>query len=171
MNYIAIAAMNSSRVIGKDSRMPWHVPADLALFKKLTLGHWVVMGRKTFESIGKALPGRFNIVLTRSADFRAEGVTVIHGIDELRELEQRLQPDKPVIIMGGAEIYRLFLPYTERLWLSMLDNQLQGDTWFPPFEHEFSLVRSEAHAGFEWQEYQRKHPAAASPQTCSTPTP
>jgi len=156
MNYIAIAALNKCRVIGKDSQMPWHVPADLALFKKLTLGHWVVMGRKTFESIGKALPGRFNIVLTRSRDFTAENVTVVHGVEELQQLEQRLQPDKPVIIMGGAEIYRLFLPHTGRLWLSMLDNELQGDTWFPEFEDDFRLLRSEAHEGFVWQEYLRK---------------
>ncbi len=130
----AVVAMSPQRIIGKDGRMPWHIPEDLKLFKELTLGHPILMGRKTFESIGRPLPGRQNIVLTRQADWQAEGVTVIHDLAELSELE--LQASE-VMLIGGGELYRLLLERCDRLLVSRLHRDYEGDTSFPEFESLF----------------------------------
>ncbi len=131
----AVVAMSPQRIIGKDGRMPWHLPEDLKLFKELTLGHPILMGRKTFESIGRSLPGRQNIVLTRQADWQAEGVTVIHDIAELSELELQ---DREVMLIGGGELYRLLLERCDILLISRLHHDYEGDTSFPAFEHLFN---------------------------------
>ena len=102
-----IVAVADNGVIGRDNALPWHLPDDLKRFKRLTMGKPIVMGRKTFESIGKPLPGRQNIVVTRDANYRREGVTVVHGIDEA----VRAAGDAPeIMVIGGAELFRLFLP-------------------------------------------------------------
>ena len=116
-----IAAMAHNRVIGKDNDMPWHLPADLQHFKKVTLGKPVLMGRKTFESIGRPLPGRRNIVISRNSDYNKEGIEVVGSVEAALEL---VKDSDEVMVIGGGHIYELFLPFAERLYLTFID--LQG---------------------------------------------
>jgi dihydrofolate reductase len=126
-----IAALARNRVIGKDDRMPWHISEDLKRFKALTLGHPVVMGRKTFQSIGKPLPGRDNIVVTRSHALAAPGCRVVHT---LAEALAAAQGAAEVFVIGGAEIYALALPLADRLLLTEVDAAVDGDAYFPDFD-------------------------------------
>lgn len=133
----AIAAMATNRVIGHGGRIPWHLPADFRWFKHCTMGQVLVMGRKTFESIGRALPGRQTIVLTRS-DFARPGVLVVHSLDEL---SQRVESDpREVWVAGGAETYSLLLPYCSDLFLTLVKQEVDGDCLFPRFEELFVLL-------------------------------
>ncbi|AWX57656.1 dihydrofolate reductase [Brevibacillus brevis] len=129
-----IVAYARNQVIGKDGDMPWHLPADLKNVKELTTGKTIVMGRKTFESIGKPLPNRKNVVLTRSQDFHPEGVDVVHTKEEVLAMGD-------VIIFGGAEIYRQFLDVVDRLYITEIDLETEGDTFFPAWNRDaYSLV-------------------------------
>ncbi|MFP3390043.1 dihydrofolate reductase [Brevibacillus sp. SIMBA_040] len=129
-----IVAYAKGQVIGKDGDMPWHLPADLKNVKELTTGKTIVMGRKTFESIGKPLPNRRNVVLTRSRDFHPDGVDVVHTKEEVMALGD-------VIIFGGSEIYRQFLDVVDRLYITEIDLQTEGDTFFPQWDREaYTLV-------------------------------
>ena len=127
--------MTPARVIGRAGALPWKLPEDLAFFKRVTTGHPVVMGRKTFESIGRALPQRRNIVLTREPAWCAPGVEVIHQPEDLAKLPG-LEPQ--VFIIGGAEIFAAFLPVTAELLVSHLFTEHAGDTWFPEFQAAFT---------------------------------
>jgi len=126
--------MTDERIIGRNGELPWHLPADLKFFKKTTLDHPIVMGRKTYESIGKPLPKRRNIVLTRDSNWTAEDVEVIHSVDELTKLPD-LEGD--VFIIGGAEIYKLFLPHLKELIVTHVRNNYEGDTYFPDYRNHF----------------------------------
>lgn len=131
MRIAMIAAMANNRVIGKDNQMPWHLPADLKHFKKVTLGKPVIMGRKTYQSIGKALPGRRNIVISR------QGVALSADADWVRSIEQALalvQDEAEVMIIGGAEIYRQVLPMADRLYITDIDLTVEGDAFFPDYQ-------------------------------------
>ncbi|OUQ88178.1 dihydrofolate reductase [Brevibacillus brevis] len=129
-----IVAYARNQVIGKDGDMPWHLPADLKNVKELTTGKTIVMGRKTFESIGKPLPNRRNVVLTRSQDFHPEGVDVVHTKEEVLAMGD-------VIIFGGSEIYRQFLDVVDRLYITEIDLETEGDTFFPAWDHDaYTLV-------------------------------
>ena len=132
---IAMVAMTSDRVIGKGNDLPWHLPEDLKLFKKTTSGHPIVMGRKTYDSIGRPLPKRQNIVITRDRAWVADGVDVVHSPEELGDLTLQ---DETVLIIGGAEISALFLPYLDELLVSHVSASYEGDTYFPEFEHFFN---------------------------------
>jgi dihydrofolate reductase len=135
-----VAAVASNNVIGNGNALPWRIPEDLARFKKLTLGHTLVMGRKTFDSIGRPLPGRTTVVITRRDDFAVPGVLVAHGREEAIALAE----GSPVFVVGGAEIYRLFLPIASKLILTRVEGVFEGDTYFPPFDpREWRLVASE----------------------------
>ena len=130
-----VVARAKNGVIGRDNAMPWHLPADLKRFKAITVGKPVVMGRKTFESIGKPLPGRHNIVLTRQADWTADGVTVVPNLAEAvaaAGLDPRTRGD--LMIIGGAEIYALALPVATRIELTEVDAEPEGDTLMPAFD-------------------------------------
>lgn len=143
----AIVAMTSDRVIGRDGGLPWHLPEDLAFFKKTTLGHPIVMGRKTYESIGRPLPKRRNIVLTRDKNWAAEGVEVIHRPGDLEHLPKL---NGQVFIIGGSEVYAAFLPKLEDLLVSHIFEDYEGDTRFPDFKAEFPRSEVlEAHLTFE----------------------
>jgi dihydrofolate reductase len=131
MTVTIIAALARNRVIGKNNRMPWHLSEDLRRFKAMTLGHPVVMGRKTFESIGKPLPGRDNIVVTRSPVFAAPGCRVVHS---LAEALTAVQGAAEVYVIGGAEIYALALPLADRLALTEVDAAVDGNAYFPDFD-------------------------------------
>ncbi len=130
----AVVAMTPERVIGRDGTLPWHLPEDLAFFKKTTSGHPIVMGRKTYESIGRPLPKRRNIVMTRDASWAAEGVEVIHRPEDLEKLPGI---DGRVFIIGGSEIYAAFLPLLDDLLVSHVFENHAGDTRLPPFEDLF----------------------------------
>ncbi len=131
MTVTIVAALGRNRVIGKNNRMPWHISDDLKRFKALTLGHPVVMGRKTFQSIGKPLPGRENIVITRSHAFAAPGCRVVHS---LAEALTAAQGAAEVFVIGGAQIYALALPLAGRLQLTEVDAAVDGDAYFPDFD-------------------------------------
>ena len=130
-----VAALARNRTIGRRNRMPWHLPEDLKRFKQLTLGHAVVMGRKTFESIiatlGKPLPLRDNIVITRSPDWNCAGCLIVHSLEAALVAAAR---SRDVFVIGGAEIYALAMPVAKRLYLTEIDCEFDGDTFFPEFD-------------------------------------
>lgn len=143
----AVVAMTAERVIGRAGSLPWHLPEDLAYFKRTTTGHPIVMGRKTYESIGRPLPKRRNIVLTRDESWSAEGVEVIHRPDQLAELPGITGR---VFIIGGAEIYAAFLPMLDDLLVSHVFENHGGDTWMADFEADFPRSEVvERHPTFE----------------------
>lgn len=132
MSLSIIAAMDQNRLIGKNNKIPWSLPADLKYFKQTTMGSPVIMGRKTFESIGFSLPGRRNIIMTRDKNYSAEGCEVVHSQAEI--LNSFLDQEEEAFIIGGAEIYRLFLPYSDKLYLTIIDHEFSGDTYFPKID-------------------------------------
>lgn len=142
-----IVAAADNGVIGRDNALPWHLPDDLKRFKQLTLGKPIVMGRKTFESIGKPLPGRQNIVVTRDANYRREGVTVVTSVDAA----VRAAGDAPeVMIIGGAELFRLFLPVAGRVHLTRVHGDVPGDIHWPELDTKvWRVVYREPHAADE----------------------
>lgn len=128
-----VVALDRRGIIGADGGIPWRLPADMRFFKEITLGKPVIMGRKTFESIGRPLPGRHNIVITRQAGYQAEGVTVVNGVVDA----VAAAGDVPEIaIIGGAEIYRLFWPLANRLYLTHVEAEVDGDTYFPDLDFD-----------------------------------
>ncbi|PCI59695.1 MAG: type 3 dihydrofolate reductase [Kordiimonadales bacterium] len=131
MNISMIVAMTKNRVIGLDNQMPWHLPADLKYFKATTLGKPIIMGRKTFESIGRPLPGRQNIVITRNTGWAADGVDVADSIDVAIALAGDVEE---VMITGGSQIYGQAMPRANRLFITEIDLELEGDTYFPEFD-------------------------------------
>jgi len=135
-----IFAMGKNNALGYKNQMPWHLPADFAYFKKVTMGQPVIMGRKTFESIGKPLPGRENIVITRSTSFSHEGCIIVDSLDKAKELAK----DKDSFIIGGLEIYRAFLPIADKLYITEIDNDFEADTFFTGIDYsKWKLVSSE----------------------------
>ena len=147
MKLSLIAAVSRNNVIGKDNKMPWHLPADLQFFKTTTLGKPIIMGRKTWESLGRILPGRRHIVVTRNKDYTAEGVEIIHSTDAA--LKQASNVDEAVII-GGAHLYGEMLPHADRLYLTEIDAEFEGDTFFPEWnKEEWEVVSSETHPADE----------------------
>ena len=145
-----IAAMAKDRVIGKDNQMPWHLPADFAWFKRCTMGKPVVMGRKTYESIGRPLPGRQNIVISRDDNLAIEGVTTVTSIE--RALEAAGELDE-VMIIGGGAIYKACLPQADKLYVTYIDAQIEGDTQFPYWGDMFKEKHSENYAADEKNAY------------------
>ena len=137
-----IAAMGNNRVIGIDNRLPWRLPADMKHFRAITMGKPVLMGRKTFESIGKALPGRANIVVTQDRHFHSDGVSVAHSIEEALAMAETAGTTE-VLVIGGASFYAQFLPKAQRLYITEIHNDFQGDAFFPAWEPA------------EWREVQR----------------
>jgi dihydrofolate reductase len=137
-----IVATANNNIIGKDNAMPWHLPADLAYFKKVTLGKPVIMGRKTFESIGFALPGRQNIVISRNQNYSAKGIAVVRCVDDALKLAENAAE---VMVIGGATIYQHCLPAANRLYVTHIKADIAGDTQFPKYDvvNEWQKVSSE----------------------------
>jgi len=123
-----IVATAKNRVIGKDNKLIWHLPADLKRFKQLTMGHHVIMGRKTFESIGKALPGRKTIIITRQKNYEAADCVVVKSLPYAIEL---CRNDSEAFITGGAQIYELAIPMIEKIYLTRIHHSFEGDAFFP----------------------------------------
>lgn len=138
---VLIAAMDANRAIGVDGQLPWHLPDDLKRFKRLTMGHAILMGRRTAQAIGRALPGRENLVLTRGDASPVAGMAVVHSLDEALARTQG-----PLMVIGGGEVYALALPRATKLALTLVDTSLpRADAWFPD------------HDAREWRELSRKH--------------
>ncbi len=128
MKIAMIAAMANNRVIGKDNQMPWHLPEDLRHFKAMTLGKPVVMGRKTYESIGRPLPGRHNIVISRQADLLIDGVTTVTSFEAAKQAAGECEE---LVVMGGGQLYEMLLPQADILYLTEIALDVEGDTYFP----------------------------------------
>lgn len=144
--------MAENRVIGRGNTMPWKLHTDMQNFRKVTMGKPVIMGRRTFESIKKALPGRLNIVLTRDASFQAKGVQAVQTLDDAFEIAAAqclIDGQDELFVIGGAEIYALTLPLADRLYLTKIHADIDGDTWFPEFDRG------------EWREASRIEVAAS----------
>ncbi|HEX5524642.1 MAG TPA: dihydrofolate reductase [Pedococcus sp.] len=148
-----LAAVGHNRVIGRDGDMPWHLPEDLKHFKHTTMGHPLVMGRKTFESIGRVLPGRRTIVITRQPHWTHAGVEAAHSLPEALSLAG---PGDEVFVVGGGEVYAEAMPFAQRMVLTEVAESPEGDTWFPEWDHsQWHEVSREPHAGFEIATYER----------------
>ena len=160
MRISLIVAMAKNRVIGNNNQMPWHLPADFAYFKKITIGHPVIMGRKTFESIGRPLPARQNIIVSRNAAFHAQGVEVVDALDAAINACR----GEDAFIIGGATLYAEALQRADRIYLTEVDASPNGDTLFPPLDNmqwrEVARERREADAknvhAMEWVMLERK---------------
>jgi dihydrofolate reductase len=154
MKITLIAALSTNNVIGRDNQVPWRQSADMKRYKALTMGHYLLTGRKTYESVGKPLPGRTTVVITRDPDYRAEGVLVAHSLDEAVRLAEAAGEDE-AFINGGAEIYRQSLHRADRMQLTRIHAEIDGDTWFPEFDDvaEWRLVDSEHFDADEKNEY------------------
>lgn len=133
---IVAALAGKKRVLGYKGTIPWYIPEDLQRFKAITMGAPIIMGRRTFESIGRILPGRINIVITRDTSFKREGITIVHSLEEAL---QQVQNHDEVFVIGGGEIYNQALPITDKLYLTIIDKEIEGDTFFPDFQ-EFKKV-------------------------------
>jgi len=143
--------MARNRVIGRDNALPWRLSEDLKRFKATTLGKPILMGRKTFESIGRPLPGRTNIVLTRDLTWRAEGVDVVRSVEQALQL---VQGAAELAVIGGAEIYRITLPVAHRIYLTRVEADITGDTWFPELDGtQWDEVQLGAHPADERNQY------------------
>jgi dihydrofolate reductase len=146
-----IVAVADSGVIGRDNSLPWHLPEDLKRFKRLTMGKPILMGRKTFESIGNPLPGRQNIVVTRDANYRREGVSIVNDVDGALRAAG-MAPE--VMVIGGAELFRALLPRARRIHLTRVHGKIEGDVMWPALDdREWSVVEREAHAADERHRY------------------
>jgi dihydrofolate reductase len=137
-----LVAMDKNQLIGKDNDLPWRLPADLAYFKRVTMGHPIIMGRKTYDSIGRPLPGRENIIVTRDTSYEAEGCKVIHSIEEIVKMNE--QTDQELFVIGGAEIFKEILPHSDRLYITEINEEFDGDTYFPAFDKaEWKVISEE----------------------------
>lgn len=145
-----IAAMAQDRVIGKDNQMPWHLPADFAWFKRCTMGKPVVMGRKTYQSIGRPLPGRTNIVISRDSSLSIEGVTMVASIEQALTAAGDVEE---VMIIGGGSIYQHCLAQADKLYLTFIDAKVEGDTQFPDWGDAYQETYREAYAADEKNRY------------------
>ncbi len=154
MKISLIVAMAENRVIGRNNKLPWYLPDDLKYFKRVTMGKPVVMGRKTFESIGKPLPGRTNIVVSRNPEFHAEGIRVVKDLMMARAVCQSfaiVEGIEEVMVIGGAQIYEQSLPMADRLYLTEVHADVEGDACFPEFDRN------------EWRELGRERFKAEGP--------
>lgn len=151
MRIALIAAMAENRVIGRQNALPWRLSGDLRHFKSLTMGKPVIMGRNTYESIGKPLPGRLNIVVSSDADYRAEGCRIVHSVEEA--LEAAREHDEAMVI-GGARLYEQMLELADRIYLTLVKAEVEGDVLFPPLDRGmWREVTRESHAADEKNEY------------------
>ncbi|MFC5560328.1 type 3 dihydrofolate reductase [Ureibacillus thermophilus] len=154
-----IVAHDKNRVIGYNNQMPWHLPGDLKYFKETTMGKPLIMGRKTFESIGRPLPGRRNIVITRNKEYHHEGIEVASSLEEALKLAGNAEE---IMVIGGEQIFKLALPIADRLYITQIHHEFKGDTYFPEYGDEWKIVSAsekyETKEGYMYQYlvYERK---------------
>lgn len=155
--------MGKNQIIGSKNDMPWHLPNDLAHFQKVTTGHTIVMGRKTYESIGKPLPNRNNVVLTRQKGGFPKEVHIIHDINEVYKWDEQ-NPEEEIFIIGGGNIYKQALPFADRLYITKINHTFEGDTYFPSFSNNEWEITSKTKGikdknnpyDYEFLQYERK---------------
>lgn len=148
-----IVAVAKNNVIGKDNDIPWYLPADLKYFKKITTGHHIVMGRKCYESIGRPLPKRTNVVVTRNPFFIATGCLITHNVAEAVQLAEA-NGEEEVFIIGGGQIYEIALPHVDRIYLTEVDLEVEGDIFFPTIDPKnWKLIKETKHEADEKNEY------------------
>jgi len=148
-----IVAVAKNNVIGKDNDIPWYLPADLKYFKKITTGHYIVMGRKCYESIGRPLPKRTNVVVTRNPFFIASGCLVTHNVAEAVQLAEA-NGEEEVFIIGGGQIYEISMPHVDRIYLTEVDLEVDGDVFFPEIDEDnWTLIEETKHQADEKNEY------------------
>ncbi len=149
MDLAIIVAQSKNRVIGVNNDLPWRLPKDLQYFKKVTLGKPIIMGRKTYESIGKPLPGRANIVITSNPDYSVDGVQVVHSLDEAIEVAKIVaasQNQTEVMVIGGAQIYQQALKQANKLYITEVDAEIEGDAHFPTVDYtQYHEIEREDH--------------------------
>lgn len=133
--------MGKNRAIGRNNKLLWNIPDDLKHFKKITTGHAVIMGRKTFESIGRPLPNRANIIITRDKNFKAAGCIIYHSLDEALDFAK--QKNEEIFIIGGGQIYEQALPYADKLYLTIIDDEPKADTFFPDYLKFKNIISEE----------------------------
>lgn len=149
----AIVAMAENRIIGVNNQLPWHLPADLKHFKTLTTGHTIIMGRKTYLSIGKPLPNRTNIVISRDPDFNAEGCLVAHSLEDAIVLGKKNEQEM-LFIIGGATLYEQAMLYVDRLYITLVHQYIEGDTSFPLLDtHNWQEIERERFEADEKNQY------------------
>ncbi|MGZ8947274.1 MAG: dihydrofolate reductase [Methylococcaceae bacterium] len=142
MKISLIVAMASNRVIGLNNQMPWHLSADLKKFKKITMGSPILMGRKTYESIGKPLPGRTNIIVSRNPEYRQDGCLVFNDLNIA--IKKACESAKEVFVIGGSDLYEAILPFADAIYLTVINSEFQGDTFFPDLDlNDWSEVERE----------------------------
>jgi dihydrofolate reductase len=166
MRISIIAAMDERRLIGRANALPWRLPADLRHFKALTLGKPIIMGRKTFESIGRPLPGRTNIVMTRDVGYAPEGVLIARTLNDALEAAREVAgEDGEAMIAGGANVYFQFLPRADRMYLTQVHGPFEGDAWFPAYDRrDWGVIHQEHHpaddknnSAYSFVTLQRRH--------------
>ena len=141
-----MVARSDNRVIGKDNDLVWHMPADLRYFKETTMGHYAIMGRKTYEAVDKPLPGRTNIIITRQPDYRREGCLIVHSVEEALALGEE-NGQEEVFILGGSQIYELAMDMADRIYLTEIKAEFEGDSYFPEIDSsKWKEVKREEHA-------------------------
>ncbi len=145
MNISLIVAMASNRIIGDNGKMPWHLSADLKKFRKITTGFPIIMGRKTFQSIGKALPNRTNIIISNNADYSSDGCLVFNDLNSA--VTHACQLAEQVFIIGGSTLYETLLPVANTLYITQIHQEFSGDTWFPAFDRNdwLEVAREDIH--------------------------
>lgn len=136
-------AISSNHAIGKDNQLLWHLPNDLKHFKEITSGHPIIMGRKTFESIGRALPNRTNIIITRDRNYQADKIEIVHSLNEAIDLAKKI--DSEIFVIGGGEIFREAMEITDKIYLTIVHHEFEGDTFFPEIDEDI------------WEEIHREH--------------
>ncbi len=155
VNISIIVAMAKNKVIGNKGKLPWHIPEDLKWFKKVTMGKPIIMGRKTFLSIGKPLPGRKNIILSKNPNFLADGCLVFNGLESAIE---QLASESEVMVIGGAQLYACALPLTQKIYLTLIDQVVAGDTYFPDYDlADWQLIEEKCLSGIEKYQFTCKH--------------
>jgi len=151
-----LVAMDENRAIGYENRLPWHISSDLRRFKSLTMGHYLVMGRKTYESIGKILPGRFMILLTRNAGYQAGGCIILHSLEDAVRYAEAAG-EQELFVIGGGEVFSQAMQFAERLYLTIVHERVQADVYFPEIDEN------------DWQELESNYlPASEMDQYAAT---
>lgn len=146
----AIAAITKNRGLGKDNQLLFHIPGDLPRFKNLTTGHPVIMGRKTFESIGRLLPNRTNIIITRSSEYAVNGAIMVSSVADAIEAAKKSEGSEEIFIIGGGQIFQEALPITDRLYLTVVDTEVPADTFFPDYSHFGKVIAKEERTDWEY---------------------
>ena len=151
MRLSIVVAMDDNHLIGKGNRLPWHLPADLAFFKKITTGHSILMGRKTYDSIGKTLPNRRNIVITRNTDVSIPGCEVVDSIEKALSITK---DEEEIMVIGGANLFEQLLPEVNKLYITRIEGEFEGETYFPHYdENDWLEVSRESHQPDETNKY------------------